>query len=228
MAAAPALVGFSKIVTEGIPETVGDPFVAYSLLQCAPMGGVNLEERVRRNLQLGEQRAVERFLAAALPTGAVDVRPGTAVTPVEGVAILEQWAAAEYGGVPVIHAPRGVASVAASGGGMVRASGRLETSLGSLIAAGGGYAGLMGPGGTPPGADEAWLYVTGTVTVRRAPEMSVVAATMRRAPEATNDALTMAERPYVVATECIRGAVLVSSKAGQIGALGLTASAGAS
>lgn len=211
--------GFAKQVTDGIDDTIGDPFVAYSILRCSPVGltGTTLEERALGNLRLGEQRAAESFLAGRLAATGLAITGAAAVEPEEGLAIAEQWAAAKYGGVPVIHTPRGVASLLATRTAIARSdNGRMESHLGAIVAAGGGYAALKGPGGVPAGVGEAWLYVTGTVTVRRAPTPETVPMTMSRVP-ATNEAMAMAERPYVVATECVVGAVLVKSPAGNVG-----------
>lgn len=215
--------GFARVVTDGLSDVLGEPFTVYSILRCAPIG-LDVTARVEANLRAGEQRAVERHLAdlLAADTAAVLVRDGAAVTPKEGVSILEQWSAANYGSVPTFHMPRGVASLLGFDQTMIGGSGRLVTSLGSFVAAGAGYAGLNGPTGEAPAADEAWIYVTGGVTVRRTPALDVIPVQMTRSPDATNDAMAVAERPYVVSYECIVGAVKVSAKSGQVGAYGGT------
>lgn len=217
-----AAVSMSKVPTEGIDLVVADPFTLYTLFRCAPVG-VDLEDRARRALRIGEQRAVEQAVGdrLALADGAVDLTPaGGAVHPVDGVALLEQFAAANYGGVPVIHSPRNVGTLLTTEGTVIRAGNgaRLETVQGAAFSSGGGYT-LAGPPTDAQDPDtiqdaaagEAWLYVTGQVVVRRSPSVEAVPMTMARSPQATNDALVLAERPYAASWECITGAVRVSA-----------------
>lgn len=214
--------GINKVPTTGIDLVEGDPFTLYVMFNCAPVG-VDLEARAASALRLGEQRGVETATAERLPLaeGAVDLTPtpGTPMHPVDGVALLEQYAAANYGGVPTFHLPRGLNTVLMTHGTVIRSGVRLETGQGALVAAGGGYSDLAGPASTPgdastvipAGAGEAWLYVTGQVVVRRAPRVEATPMTMARNPVATNDATVLAERPYVVSWECVTAAVLVTS-----------------
>lgn len=211
-------VAFSKVESSGIDQVEGDPFNLYHLFRCTPVGRDDLEARARTALSLGEQRATERVVASLLPLddNAVDLTPtpGTAVHPVDGVALLEGYAAANYGGVPVIHTPRAMGTRLGALNVMSRQGSRLETTQGALVASGGGYADLVGPGAAGPAdAGEAWLYVTGQVVVRRGAVASV-GPVMARSPQATNDATVLVERPYVASWECIVGAVLVRTPYG--------------
>jgi hypothetical protein len=215
-----ATVGFAKVGTEGIDLVTADPFTLYTLFRCAPVG-VDLEDRARRALRVGEQRAVEQAVGDRLPLadGAVDLTPvpGSPTHPTEGLSILEGFAGQHYGGVPVIHVPRKVGTFL---GGIDRYGSRLETRQGALVASGGGYHSLAGPptnAADPdtiqaPGDGEAWLYVTGQVVVRRSPTVEATPLTMARSPQATNEATVLAERPYAASWECITGAVLVSTR----------------
>lgn len=206
-----------KVVTDGVDYVGSTPFAAYHLYQCRLVGqDVDPEERAREALRLGEQRAAEIALSMALPAAdnAVDLTPtpGTAVHPVDGLGILEKFAAANYGGVPVVHVERNVGTVLTTLGSVIRGSGRLETVQGALVSSGGGYD-LDGPGETPvtPGAGEAWLYVTGTVVARRSAviEVNEIAGSVQ-----ANEFMALAERPYVLAWECITAAVLVDTAYG--------------
>lgn len=213
------LVGKQKIETDGQGLVLGDPFVVYHLLSCRmPGGGVQMgAERARRALMGGEGRAVERvtgeYLAAHPDAVDITPTPGTALAIVDALALLEKWSAANYGGTAVIHAPRDVALVGYSERAIERQGTRLETGLGTRVAAGAGYDNLVGPGESPEvaGTDEAWLYVTGQVVVRRSNAIEV-GPVMGVTPR-NNSFLALAERPYVVTTECIVGAVLVSTLA---------------
>jgi hypothetical protein len=214
---------FSEGIT-GIPIIEGDPFTLYQLFTCRPVG-VDLEARARSALRLGEQRGVEAAVAERLPLalGAVDLTPtpGTAVHPVTGLGILEKFAGAQYGGVPTIHVPRDAGAGLFAYGATLRSSNgaRMETGQGALVASGGGYSTLAGPPTDvedpetvqAAGDGEAWLYVTGQVVVRRAPNSEVIPLTMNRAPGvATNDAMVLTTRSYVATWECVTGAVLVT------------------
>lgn len=217
--------GFAKVPVEGIDVVDGAPFTLYHLFRCSPVGITpdEFQERARAALRLGEQRALERVTGSRLPMadGAVDLTPtpGTAVSPAVGLAILEAFAAANYGGVPVIHTPRDVGSLLGSRGSVLRAGTRLESVQGAIIASGGGYDRLVGPPTVvgdpdtvvPAGDGEAWVYVTGTVVVRRGATIEV-GPVMSRTP-ATNVASALTERPAIVTWECITAAVLVDTTA---------------
>lgn len=217
-------------VHTGIPLVVGDPFNLYSLFVCNPvgLGPDRMRQKAGESLTLGEGRGVEHALASRLPlaAGAVDLTPGgaagDALHPIDGLAALEGWSSRFYGGVPTIHVPRAVGTILGSLGGHQRAGARLETKQGALVASGGGYWELAGPPTDAedpetiqePVAGEAWLYVTGTVVVHRAPNADATPLVMNRGAGvsgASNDALVLATRPYTVTWECITGAVRVSA-----------------
>lgn len=219
-----ATVAFSKVTRDGIDVVAGDPFLLYHLLSCrAPGGGFGqVADRARAALRLGEQRAVERVLATQLPLmdGAVDLTPtaGTAVHPVDGLAILEGYAGRTYGGVPVVHTTRPVGTVLTTVGAVQRVGTGLETVQGARVSSGGGYEGNLGPaflagpsddGPVAPGAGQAWLYVTGQVVVRRSSTIEV--GPIAQQTPRDNTVLALAERLAQVTTECITAAVLVST-----------------
>jgi hypothetical protein len=213
----------------GVPVVEGDPFTLYSLFVCNPvgLGAERLRAKAGEALLTGEGRGAEVALAERLPlaAGAVDLTPGTgAVHVIDGLAALEGYAARYYGGVPTIHVPRAVGTILGSLGGHQRVQNRLETKQGALVASGGGYHSLVGPPTDAqdpetvqaPGDGEAWLYVTGTVVVRRAPQAQATPLIMSRVTEgdslaATNDATVLAERAYVASWECITAAVRVAA-----------------
>lgn len=220
---------FAKIPIEGVPLVDGEPFTLYHLFQCQAVGSIDaMQDRARAALRLGEGRALERVLAQSLPLGwsdgttrtpAVDITttPGTPVHPAVGLALLEEFAGDQYGGVPVIHTGRRAGSLLGTAGAVARYGQTLQTVQGALVAAGGGYTRLAGPPTDvqdpstvqPAAPGTAWLYVTGTVVVRRA-ETIEVGPVMGRSP-ATNVAKMLAERPHIATWECITGAVLVDT-----------------
>jgi hypothetical protein len=207
-------VEHEKVPSDGISVVTGVPFTVYHWLECNAVGSADrIIERARRGLELGEGRAIESVLAhqLATDTDSVDLTPtpGTAVHPVDGLGILLSWAGQNYGQLPTIHAAHDLATVLGATGAVSRQGRRLETLIGAPVAAGAGYAGMQGPDETDAGAGEAWLYVTGTVALRRAPVIEVQPQ-LPTGP-ATNVINALAERPVVVSAECIIGAVLVTS-----------------
>lgn len=222
--------GFAKVPTDGVDLVDGAPFTLYHLFRCSQVGMPEAEfaERARAAMRLGEGRALERVTGSQLPLGysdgvdrmgAVDLTPtpGTGVSPARAVAELEKYAAANYGGVPVIHVPRDVGSLLGTAGTILRSGARLETVQGAATASGGGYDVLQGPAtdpsdpstAIPAGPGEAWAYVTGQVVVRRSPTIEV-GPLMSRTP-AINVASALVERLAVVTWECITAAILVDT-----------------
>ena len=213
----------------GIPLVEGDPFNLFSLFTCniVGVGEARMRDLAVESLRTGEQRALEQKVAGFLPraAGAVDLSGDDPVHVIDGLAALEAYAAANYGGVPTIHVPRGVGTVLGSLGGHMRVANHLETRQGALVASGGGYGSLAGPptdledveGTIQDASDgEAWLYVTGTVVVRRAPQPAVTPLVMNRVVEddttaASNDGLVLASRAYVATWECVTAAIKVAT-----------------
>lgn len=202
-----AVVGYTKVSTDGV-LTVEAPVVAlYHLFRCRAVGRDDLTDRAEASMRLGESRALEAYYErTVLAPTAVNLTPaGGAVSPNDGVAILERYAAANYGGVPVIHARPDAVVLAHDVIG--RYGIRLETVVGSVVAAGGGYGSAVGPGGVAAGPGEVWVYITGAVMVRRAPMAPI--NTFDLSP-ATNEVGVLVERVATVSHECIAGGVLVT------------------
>lgn len=212
-------VSYTRVDSEGIDLVDGAPFSLYTLFKCAPVGLGGEQafmDRARTALRLGEQRGLERVTGRLLSahSDAVDLTPtpGTAVPIREGIARLEGWAAANYGGVPVIHVPRTAGSVLTGGvsGQAERVQGHLETKQGAYVASGGGYDNLTGPGDTTAPADgEAWLYVTGQVVIHRTPTAEVGPLMDSATGGRVNQWAALVERLYTSTWECITGAILV-------------------
>lgn len=205
-----------KDVPEGIPVASGDPFTVIGGLVCRLVGHTEAElmARARRNLELGEQRAVETaFWGGALgntphlaDTSTTVVSGAAGLSLVDGVGLLEEHLATNYAGVGVLHAARRVAAPAAQKVQAVKESGRLVTNLGTRWAFYGG-APNTGPDGTPAAAGSAWIYATGEVVIRRSEIwMPDVGELLNRT---TNEVALIAERTVVITTECITAAALV-------------------
>lgn len=215
----------------GVMWTHGDGFMVYSLHRCLmPGGGIQDADRlVRAKLGLGEGRAIEAgFALSRLMTAATaddpypDLTPvaGTALTPIDAVSVAEEWAAAADGGayasVPTFHAARSLATQLTNkaGVGVSAENGRLQTGQGSIVASGAGYldASRAAIGGVTPAAGARWLFLTGTVVVRRGPvDVTDPVRVAGAGGGTTNTFHVLAQRPVVVSSECFRARILVQS-----------------
>lgn len=205
-----------KIVTPGGGTITADPYTVYVLYGCRTMGDVQRSKsRAVEILNLGEGRAIEKGFWQNQLAGDPDVVNLTgagAVSAEAGVAILEDFAAQEYGGVPTLHLPRKIASIAATKGALERRGNHMESKLGALVAAGGGYSDInTGPGGSAAPAGESWAYITGAVTVMRG--TATVQGPLMRTIDGDNEMVSLAERTFVAATECLVAAIRVTNPA---------------
>lgn len=202
-----------KTADDGVELVMGEPIPVYHIHQCRAVGDWDRsEQRALRALDLGASRAVmEGFQDAILADpDLADLTAGIAVSLVDGLAMLEQYAAENYGGVPVIFMSRADALRLIALQAVYRVGDHLETGLGSLVVADGGYDPSQGP--TAPAAGEGYLLATGQVTVR-------VGATTTSGPqlahpelvsEYNNEFVALAERTYVPTYECFAAAALVT------------------
>lgn len=197
-----------KTFSETVVVESTDPFAVYKGVEC-----VDLHEDdsgwAERGLELTEHIAVEQRVMEELLAGATDITPvpGTAVPVRLGVALLEGIAAANYGGVPVLHMARSTATIGFSERVLEHDSDFTVTTMqGALVANGGGYEANLSPAGVPAAAGEAWIYVTGAVTVVRT---DVVTTRVLGVGEGLNLQRALAERLVAVSAECIKYAVLV-------------------
>lgn len=190
------------------------PFAVYGSYDCSVFSRPpdEAENRARQHLALGEERAVEYALTVGgfdhQPTfqSAVDLTPSGGAVPVKGgVGLLEGHLAENYGGVGTIHSPRTLGPYLP----VEREGQRLETKLGTMVAAGGGYdVANQGPDGTTPPDEERWLYATGRPIVRRS-DVIVVPDEDQRPNRRTNDFTVIAQRIYAVGWDCATAAVRV-------------------
>lgn len=224
-AAPPASSTATVVVTKTDSATSwqdGIRFAVYGLLKCKPLGlfgGDDIthdaEAELRRIFEATESLAVERALMqtrftvnGAVWAAATDLTPtpGTAVKPDQALALLEGHAASRYAGVPTIHAPRGIGTQWAKFGMISRDGDAFRTSMGSKVAADGGYdSPSNGPAGTAPATGNTWVYASGEVAVARSE--IIVASSMKYD---TNEVYTLIERQYVATVDCYTAAVLTS------------------
>ena len=192
----------------------GDPFAVYKGVQCEYLVDDD-SDWARHGLELTEHIAVEQGMRDALFDGATDLTPtpGTALAVNEGIALLEGWAGANYGGVPVLHMDRRVASLGLSQESLTfDLNYTITTKQGALVANGGGYFNMDGPTGAAPAAGTAWIYVTGAVLVARTPVIvNRVIPGVDASGAHLNIQHALAERMVAVTAECILAAVLVET-----------------
>jgi hypothetical protein len=215
---------------DGRELVVADAFTVYALHTCRPVGGGmdQAEADATTRLDVGFGRAVEEGFEQVSLAAADDLTPtpGTPVHPVAGVAILEEYAAKMYGGLPVLHVTRGSGTLLTQMNAVERQGTRLETKQGVPVASGGGYGEYTGPVGPAPDDGDPddrisladvdgarWLWITGAVTVRRGPVQNF-GSRLRKDPTThayLNEVGAFASQPVVVTAECLAAAVLVQA-----------------
>lgn len=155
----------------------------------------------------GAQDVVFPHLAADTETlDAQDVVLQTVATPVvtgadaaHALGELEAELADCYGGQGVIHVPRVAIPTLAAWNLLDERDGRLYTTAGNLVVAGGGYTGSS-PAGAAPAEGTAWIYATGAVFGYRG---DVQVRSPRESIDRSVNTLSMiAERTYVIGFEC--------------------------
>ena len=201
----------AKTFGETVVVESTDPFAVYKGVQCVDLHDDD-SGWAERGLELTEHIAVERQVMADLLAGATDVTPtpGTAVSVRHGVALLEGIAAREYGGVPVLHMSRSTATIGFSERVLEHdLNFTVSTMQGAAVANGGGYEFNLSPTGTAPAVGQAWMYVTGAVTVVRGPVVTNRVIPGVEAGGHLNLQMALAERLIAVSAECIKYAVLV-------------------
>lgn len=210
------LAGPAKVVpAPGTPKEFerqavvqGVPFKVYRGVETNLFEQFDVQALADEVFTAGETLAAEAALQPVLNGAAQDVTPtpGTPVGVVDGVAILEEWIAERYGGLPLLHMSRYGATHTSSKG-LLRPDGTdLVTFQGTPIANGAGY-GNTGPGGvvaTYPG--RYWVYVTGQVTLYQGPLVKAEAT-----DHTHNHERALVERTYVPVVDGPVGAVLVQA-----------------
>lgn len=197
-----------KTFGETVVVASTDPFAVYKGVQCVDLHDDD-SGWAQRGLELTEHIAVETQVMEELLAGATDITPtpGTAVPVRLGIALLEGIAAANYGGVPVLHMARSTATIGLSEEALTFGLDyTITTKQGALVANGGGYETNLSPAGVAAPEGQAWMYVTGAVTVVRGP---VITNRVLAVGEGLNLQQALAERLVAVSAECIKYAVLV-------------------
>ncbi|HEY1319088.1 MAG TPA: hypothetical protein VGF32_02525, partial [Streptosporangiaceae bacterium] len=203
------------------------PFTLYGHFTCNPVGWPLAEAQARAldHLSDGEEAGAEHALwtgdlgsvpnlaGANMPAGStVVLAGGTAMLPGAALALLEDFNAANYGSLGVIHLTRGAALQAAGLQLLTTSGGRLVTAIGTPVVAGAGYDG-SGPEGSPaPGAGESWGYVSPALFGYRGDVFYPDSAAGGTFDRAHNVLTTLAERPYLIGFDpCGVGAVKIKT-----------------
>lgn len=196
-----------EVVPPTMTEPVeGIPFVVTSGYTCKATSRPveEAEERARLALIGGEERAVEiALMSAAVGNGpafpdADLVDGGAAMSLARAFSSFEQLMGGSYHSSGVIHLPRSLAPFAHDRGLISREGQRLETVLGTSVAAGAGYdLANQSPDGQDPAAGQRWIYASGSVTVRRG-DIFLQPDRDHYLDKATNDLVILAQRDYLV------------------------------
>lgn len=185
----------------------GTPFGLYRGVEGAIL--VDRDEALkeaRSAYDAGESYGVERGLQTGLlSTLATDITPtpGTPVTNArQALGLLEQYAADNYSGLPMISGNR--LAVSQLRDLEVGADFSLTTVHGTPVVSAAGY-GTDGPGSAVADAGEAWLYITGKITIWKGPGGAYEAHDLEG-----NRVYGLAEATYVPTIECFAAAILIS------------------
>lgn len=228
-------LGAEKDATGSIPTRAADSFAVYTWLDCSLVGLGEAELRrrtevahrnnaqtvVERIFWTGGDRPTSQYLASddvntevvggstvnlqsaatVIVTGAVDV--------VEGISRLEQAMAGCYGGVPLIHAPRGVTAHLATNHLLTNRGPNLITPNGSIFVPAPGYPGTS-PAGATPTAGTTWLYATGSVKMLQSDIFFTAGSAAELLGRGTNDTVLIAEQRFSLFWDCCHFAIPVS------------------
>lgn len=224
----PCATGTFATKEDGGPRSMAKfaPFTAYLAGTCAALSiGPDPETwflpQLRATFKVVESQAVERVLATGaglmvadgsggqesvphLTDGNLDkLNGGTAVSPLEGLALLED-AIGITGRGGVIHATPSTVTLWNSGNRLyIDGAGNLRTSAnGTLVVVGTGYIGAH-PAGAGPTATEAWAFATFMPRYVAGPDINispiVIPGEYRQALDTSTNVVTFrAERDYVI------------------------------
>lgn len=192
---------------DSIGLSQGDPFTIYKGVECQDMHDDNLAW-AREALAAGEDYAIEAgFMQQRLAVASTtDIGGGATFSLINGIAMLEGYASTVYGGIATLHVSRSVTTRAlANRAFQSDEQYRVTTRQGNLVANGGGYEINLGPTGVAPAAGQAWLYITGPVTLVRSAVTATTAPDYRH-----NTPQAIAERVITPLVECFIAAVRVT------------------
>jgi hypothetical protein len=191
----------------------GIRFAVYAGSKCKMTDAAHSKSEVEAAFLAAESVGVARALMTNRLVGGsgfpatLDLSGAGNVNPAEGLALLENWAADNYAGVPTIHVGRGIGTLLFAQRSLVRDGNVFMSQQGSKVASDGGYGNPnLAPGGANAAAGFSWMYATGEVVVARGDMISQVTI-----DQVTNDVVVLVERPYVAAVDCFSVAVKVTT-----------------
>lgn len=195
-------VGLPKQFPESAGTDEATAFTVYGSYECSPIG---------HTLEYAQQRAMEHLLAReearaeqAIWTGdlgntpnfsTADTASGGAHDPKYALALAEQYIAANYGSLGVIHMPRLLASILLAEDALEVRNTRLFTKLGTPVVAGAGYP-LTHPDGVTAG--ENWIVATPALMLYRSEAFTPTNRTGDLLDRGQNNMHGVAERRYLV------------------------------
>jgi hypothetical protein len=194
-----------------------DPVTVYAGVRCATFGLTHEESQALalERLELGEQAGLEDwFMRNWLCTNAEDLTPvAGALSIAQGVGVLENWLALNYGGLGVLHVPAGAAALMSRFRVVPCCDPPIQTLMGNCVVLGAGYSANVGPADPGPGcavapSGEAWLYITPPVRVRRDERSSVIRTEAQAVDTRLNDRYALAETTFVVEVACCDAAAV--------------------
>lgn len=197
------------------------PFTVYARFDCSPIGLGDAQTVAQDALARVEQLQVETAFWTGTAGGQAVVFPHLAAdtetldgeivlqpvaTPVvtgadiaHALGVLEQELSECYAGQGLIHVPRSVLPTLAAWNLVEVVDGRLVTTAGNVVVAGGGYTGT-GPDGAAPAGGTTWIYATGAAWGYRS---NVFFSQVRDSLNRSSNTLQMlAERNYLIGFEC--------------------------
>lgn len=125
-------------------------------------------------------------------------------TYVEGLALLEQTVAADYGSLGVIHMTRQMASVGLSLQALSARNGKLTTALGTPVVAGAGYDG-SDPDGQDAPEGQSYVYVTPQLFGYRSEPFTSSGRPGDLLDRTDNTLYAIAERTYLIGFDTATG-----------------------
>jgi hypothetical protein len=178
----------------------GASFVIQGGVVCKPFGFNGDDPALRKAFDAQEPEGVSQGLYHTVFSGAVDITPAAAVSPVIALGLLEGYGHLKYAGEPIIHLGPGVVSQLAANNSITVSNGQIHTALGTPVAVSTGYESK-----TADKLDaEQWAFVTGAVVLGRSDPVL-----QNEIDRATNDITVLYERLYVAAVDCVIGKVKV-------------------
>lgn len=179
-------------------------FTVIATRTCTPGAGTtaqSLQDDAVAALILGEERRVEQALwTGDLGNTGMDDTPlqlGTALSPSQGLAALEEWTGDTLLGQGVIHITRRMAVELARKALLVISGTQARTVLGTPVVIGSGYPG-SGPAGAAAAEGTSWAFSTGALVVARS-EVFMGHVGSASFDSARNDLTAVAERTYLAA-----------------------------